>query len=173
VEKVKRITIVGPSGSGKSTLARILGEKYHLPIFHMDQLFFNPGWVEKSREELQEAVEKILAENEQWVFEGNYSGTLPPRLEKSTHVYFIDYPRHIYVRRVLKRTLTSYGQVRKDMAPGCPERIDPAFLKYVWEFKTKRRDRLMEQVQNLLPKDCVFIVVKHPKELERHLNTLD
>lgn len=169
---MKRVTIVGPSGSGKSTLARQVGNLFHLPVFHMDQLFFDPGWVERSKEKLAESVESILEANDEWVIEGNYSGTLKSRLAQSTHVIILDYPRYLYVYRVIRRLFTSYGKVREDMAPGCPERIDPAFLKYVWNFKTKRRGKLLQTVQTHLPETCKLIVLKKPAECERYLKTI-
>lgn len=166
---MKRVTIIGPSGSGKSTLARQVGSLFNLPVFHMDQLFFDPGWVERSKEELAEAVEVILETNDEWVIEGNYSGTLKSRLARSTHVIILDYPRYLYVYRVLRRLLTTYGKVREDMAPGCPERIDLAFLKYVWDFKTKRRDKLLMKVHTHLPKTCELILLNNPTECEQYL----
>lgn len=166
---MERVTIVGPSGSGKSTLAKRLGKRFGLPVFHMDQLFFDPGWVEKSKEALLEETKQILDENEHWVIEGNYGRTLPSRLSKSTHVFFLDYPRRIYTYRVLKRLIQTYGKVREDMAPGSPERIDLPFLKYVWDFKTRRRDKLLKLVQSELPSNCKLVVFKHPKECERYL----
>lgn len=169
---MKRVTIVGPSGSGKSTLARQVGNLFHLPVFHMDQLFFDPGWVERSKEKLAKSVESILEANDEWVIEGNYSGTLKSRLAQSTHVIILDYPRYLYVYRVIRRLFTSYGKVREDMAPGCPERIDPAFLKYVWNFKTKRRGKLLQTVQTHLPETCELIVFKNPTECKQYLKTL-
>ncbi|WP_225742936.1 hypothetical protein [Marinilactibacillus sp. Marseille-P9653] len=170
---MERVTIVGPSGSGKSTLAKQLGEAFELPVFHIDQLFFDPGWVEKSKEKLMGEVNGILDENECWIIEGNYGITLPSRLSKSTHVFFLDYPRRIYAHRVLKRLIRTYGKVREDMAPGCPERIDLPFLKYVWNFKTQRRERLFKLVQSGLPIDCKLIVFKHPKECEQYLKDIE
>lgn len=41
-----KIAILGTSGSGKSTLAKRLGERYGLPVLHMDTVHFLPGWVE-------------------------------------------------------------------------------------------------------------------------------
>ncbi|GEN50100.1 AAA family ATPase [Alkalibacterium pelagium] len=169
---MKRVTIVGPSGSGKSTLARQVGNLFHLPVFHMDQLFFDPGWVEKSKEELAELVESILESNDEWVIEGNYNRTLKSRLAHSTHLIILDYPRHLYVYRVIRRLFTSYGKVREDMAPGCPERIDLAFLKYVWNFKTKRRDKLLQTVQAHLPETCELTVFKNPTECELYFKTI-
>ncbi|MCC5889857.1 MAG: topology modulation protein [Alkalibacterium sp.] len=166
---MKRVTIVGPSGSGKSTLAQELGKLNALPVFHMDQLFFKPGWVEKSRAELAEEVEKILESNEEWIIEGNYSQTLPARIAQSSHVIFLDYPRRVYVYRVLKRLVKTYGRVRKDMAPGCPERIDIAFLKYVWHFKSKRREKLLKIVSAHVTEKNQLLIFKHPKECDRYI----
>ena len=42
-----KIAILGTSGSGKSTLAKRLGERYGLPVLHMDTVHFLPGWVER------------------------------------------------------------------------------------------------------------------------------
>ena len=35
-----KIAILGTSGSGKSTLAKRLGERYGLPVLHMDTVHF-------------------------------------------------------------------------------------------------------------------------------------
>ncbi|WP_208559450.1 topology modulation protein [Marinilactibacillus kalidii] len=169
---MKRITIVGPSGSGKSTLAKQLGQIFDLPVFHMDQLFFDPGWVEKSKETLLEEVKQILDKNDQWIIEGNYGKTLPTRLSQSTQVIFLDYPRRIYFYRVLKRVVTTLGSVREDMAPGCPEKIDLPFLKYVWNFKTARREKLVKLIQSELPDDCELIVFEHPKACEQYFKNI-
>ena len=42
-----KIAILGTSGSGKSTLAKRLGERYGLPVLHMDTVHFLPGRPEK------------------------------------------------------------------------------------------------------------------------------
>ena len=45
--------------------------------------------------------------------------------------------------------------MREDLAPGCPEKIDWEFLRYVWEFPRKERPRvvamLAEHGQHLRP----------------------
>lgn len=169
---MKRVTIVGPSGAGKSTMAREIGKIFDLPVFHMDQLFFEPGWIEKSKEELEKEVGHIIQTNDKWVIEGNYSQTLPSRMAQSTHVIFLDYPRYLYVYRVAKRLLTTYGSVREDMAPGCPERVDSAFLRYVWSFKTKRRNHLLETIHSNLSEKCELIIFKNSADCKRYITKL-
>lgn len=41
-ESVRRIVIDGLSGAGKTTLANELGERYGLPVLHLDSWY--PGW---------------------------------------------------------------------------------------------------------------------------------
>ncbi len=44
---------------------------------------------------------------------------------------------------VLSRIVTTYGTVRPEMAPGCPERLDWEFLRYVWTFRNVQRPKLL------------------------------
>ncbi len=61
-----RIYITGPGGSGKSTLASKLGEKYKIPIVHLDELLWNADGTEnKNYKKLQlEAIAK-----KDWIIE--------------------------------------------------------------------------------------------------------
>ena len=52
---MERILVIGCPGAGKSTLSRQLGEKLGLPVIHLDRLFWKPGWVESTREEIGRA----------------------------------------------------------------------------------------------------------------------
>jgi len=46
------------------------------------------------------------------------------------------------VRRVIKRILKGYGRTRPDLPPGCPEKFDLEFLRYVWDFPRTQRPRI-------------------------------
>jgi adenylate kinase family enzyme len=65
--------VIGPTGSGKTTFARALAEKLGVAHIELDALFWNPGWVESSADELRARVEPLLAADG-WVVDGNYSG---------------------------------------------------------------------------------------------------
>lgn len=39
-----KICVIGYSGAGKSTLAQILGNKFNLPVLHMDATYWYGDW---------------------------------------------------------------------------------------------------------------------------------
>ena len=40
---------------------------------------------------------------------------------------------------IMRRIAGSYGQVRPEMAEGCPEKIDFEFFRYVWTYRRQQR----------------------------------
>ncbi len=143
---MQRVVVMGPPGSGKSTLARQLGAKHGLPVFHLDQAFWQPGWVQAPPEAFAAEVTR-LAGLPAWVIDGNYSDTLAPRLAAADIVIYLDVPPWLSVLRVLRRTLRGHGRVRADAAPGCPERLDPAFLRFAWTWSRLRRTRTLRLLE--------------------------
>ena len=135
-----RILILGPCGAGKSELARRLGRIHPLPVIHLDQHFWRPGWREPDRDEWHEQVERLIAE-EQWIMDGNYGGTLARRLQRAQLVVHLDLPRRIFFPRVVWRSLSQLGRTRPDLAPGCPEQINLSFWRYAWHYPTDVQPR--------------------------------
>ena len=167
---MERILIIGCGGAGKSTLARQLGEKTGLPVVHLDQLFWHPGWVASSKAEIDE---KIFAEmaKPQWIMDGNYNRTLPERVKYCDTIIYLDFSRMACLLGVLKRVITTYGTVRPDMGDGCPERFDVDFLKWVWNFNRKNREsnyRLLNETQH-----AETIVLKNRRMVKRFLQSLE
>ena len=141
---MKRVVMIGPPGSGKSTLSRRLGRALGIPVFHLDSLFWNPGWKSTPRDEFTQLQIQIMTENDSWIIDGDYASTLHVRLERCDSVVALDLARRIYLPRVLLRSVSSmlFKKERVDMAPGCPERPDAeflAFVRYVWSYGTDRR----------------------------------
>ena len=137
---MKRVIIIGCGGAGKSTLARKLGEKTGLPVVHLDKLFWRPGWQSISQEEFDIRHRQALAEDA-WIIDGNFNRTMAERVVRCDTIIYLDFSRTACLFGVLKRILTTYGTVRPDMGEGCPERIDFEFLKWVWNFNKKNRER--------------------------------
>lgn len=137
---MERIVIIGCSGSGKSTLARALKEKLGLPVIHLDQLWWKPGWVESTKEEFDSRLSMAL-NLDRWIIDGNYNRTIPIRLQRCDTIIYLDFNRWECLLGVLQRVIGSYGKVRPDMAEGCPERFDWDFIKWIWNFNKNNRVR--------------------------------
>ena len=137
----QRALVIGSPGAGKSTFARDLSVRKGLPLVHLDQLYWEPGWVIAKPDVYRARLEHVLA-TDAWVMDGNYSSTFDLRLPRADAVVWLDRPRWLCVTRVLWRIWGSYGRVRTDMAAGCPEQLDLEFLRYVWTFRAKHRPRI-------------------------------
>ena len=138
---MRRVLIIGCGGAGKSTFGIHLAERTGLPLIHLDQAFWRPGWTVTPRIEWRGTVNRLVAAPA-WILEGNYENSLDLRLPRADTVIWFDMPRHLCLRRVAKRMLTTYGRVRLDMAPGCPERLDLAFLTWIWNFNRTTRPKI-------------------------------
>ena len=166
---MERIVIIGCGGSGKSTLARQLGEKLNLPVVHLDKLWWKPGWVETSREDFDAKLAQEL-QKPQWIMDGNFNRTIETRIAKCDTIIYLDFSRVACVLGVLKRVITTHGKVRPDMGEGCPERFDLEFLKWVWSFNDKNRQRyykILNETQGV-----ETIVLKNRRMVKRFLRSL-
>ena len=135
---MQRVLVIGIPGAGKSTFSRALAERTGLPLIHLDKEFWQPGWKITPREQWRAKVAALVA-REAWVMDGNYDSSLDLRLPRADAVVWFDYPRRVALPRVLWRVAKTYGRVREDLAPGCPEKVDWEFLRYVWDFPGKER----------------------------------
>ncbi len=133
-----RIAVLGYSGSGKSTLAAALSRRYQLPLQHLDQLQFLPGWIERDRDEASAAAHAFL-QQQNWVVDGNYhTFAFEERLEKADCIILLQFSRLACLLRIIRRFLQFRGRVRDSAAEGCMEKIDFAFLRWIlWDGRTK------------------------------------
>lgn len=144
---MQRILVIGSPGAGKSTLSHALAARTGLPLFHLDKLFWLPGWVERDREEGRAELAEVLA-GERWIIDGNYGSTLPMRIARADTVVWLDYPTWLCLGRVFKRWWQCRGTARPDMTEDCPENLNLEFLLYVLNFRRAwqhRNDAALDQ----------------------------
>ena len=127
-----KIAILGYSGSGKSTLARELAALHGLPVLHLDTVMFLPDWQERPQDEQLAIVQAFMDAHENWVIDGNYSNLLQPRrLAEADEIVLLLFNRFAALRRVTLRYRRYRGKSRPDMAVGCEEKLDAAFVRWV------------------------------------------
>jgi adenylate kinase family enzyme len=152
---MERIMLIGSGGAGKSTLAKQLGQVLGLPVYHLDALYWKPGWVETPREAWT-ALQEDLVRQPRWIIDGNYGGTMAARLAAADTVIFMDFSRWACLWGVLKRRIQYAGRSRPDMAEGCPERLDWQFLRWIWEYPATRRPAIEQKLAELRPDQRVI-----------------
>ncbi len=138
---MKRVLVIGCCGAGKSTFSRKLREITGLPLYPLDRYYWKPNWVEPDKSEWERVVTRLIARDE-WIIDGNYSGTLEMRINRSDTVIWLDFPRLLCLLRALKRIAFSGRNERPDMADGCEERFELEFLQYVWNFRRDKGPKL-------------------------------
>ena len=145
-ELPRRWLVMGGSGAGKSTFSREMAEILELPVIHLDQSYWKPGWVQPTREEWRERVAQLAA-GEQWVIDGNYSSTLRLRLPRTEAVVLLDLPTWQCFYGIWSRALRQRAKTRPDMADGCDERWpDPQFMWWVISYKWRSRPKVLRMI---------------------------
>jgi adenylate kinase family enzyme len=163
--------IVGCSGSGKSTLSARLSEVLNLPVIHLDKHYWRPNWVSTPDEEWHKIAQELIMEDK-WIIDGNYSGTMDIRVKRADLIIYLDMPRWLCLYRVIKRRIMYNKKTRPDMHEGCPEKIDLEFLQWVWNFRRKNRENLLEKLEQV-KKENEIIIVNRPKQVDEIISTLE
>jgi adenylate kinase family enzyme len=154
---VKRILVIGSGGAGKSTFAAELGAIVGLPVIHLDQVYWKPGWEKPTKEEWAATVKKLVAQHE-WIMDGNFGGTLPQRIKRADAIILLDISRWVCLWRVLKRVVKYRGRHRPDMPPGCQERFDTEFIRWIWYYPSRSRPAKLALLSATGPDQRVVIL---------------
>ena len=169
------MTIVsrGFSGSGKSTLARVLGERYRIPVLHLDRVHWTTDWTERDDAEKRRIVRDFLDKNDSWVIDGNYSSLYQERrLEEADRILLLLFDRFTCLGRVLRRYRRYKGKTRPDMGEGCEEKVDAAFLRWVlWEGRSRKIRQNYARIAAQYPEKTT--VIRSRRALDAYMHRLD
>ena len=136
---MKRVAVVGSGGAGKSTFARELGAAIGLPVVHLDEHFWGPGWVETPRDEWR-LLQQDLFSSDRWIADGNHGDTLDERFSRADTVVILARNRWACVGGALRRKIVNRG--RAVQAEGCPDRLQLSFLLWIWNYNRDDRPRV-------------------------------
>ena len=168
-----KIAIIGYSGSGKSPLARKLGEYYGAPVLHFDRVQFRPNWEIRPQASKEIMTKTFLDLHKDWVIDGNYSKlSFTRRMEEADVIILLLFNRWRCLHRVTWRYLKFKNKTRPDMAEGCKEKLDWAFIKWVlWKGRDKTTRDRYAWVRSRYPHKT--IVIKNQRKLNKVQNVID
>ncbi|HEV2601367.1 MAG TPA: hypothetical protein VGT41_03650 [Candidatus Babeliales bacterium] len=153
-----KIAIIGNCGSGKSTLGLKLHHLLGIPLYHLDQYFWRPGWQEPDRAEFQK-IHEGLCDRQSWIIEGMAIRFFDYRIQKADVIIFLDMPTALCLYRVCKRAVTHFGKVYFSSAPGCPERgPDRKFLKFICSYNRDKRPVIESLLHQYTDTKKIFVI---------------
>lgn len=106
-----KILILGGPGSGKSTYAHKLAKRLCLPVFNLDDIFWQtenvkPFSQKRSEQERVALITHILSQNESWIIEGVYTKEwVEPIYTEATHILYLNTNKWLSQIRIIKRYL--------------------------------------------------------------------
>lgn len=101
--------------------------------------------------------------------DGNFGGTLPQRIKRADAIILLDVSRWICLWRVARRAVKYRGRHRPDMAPGCQERFDLEFIKWIWRYPTQSKPAKLALLSATGP-DQRVVILRSNAEIKRFLD---
>ena len=158
---MNRVTVAGGSGSGKSVFAAKLAAIFRLPLYHLDNVFWNPDKTHVDRETFDRRLNVILG-YERFVIDGEYGRTLEARIRESDTVFYFDIP----LADRLEGAASRVGKKRPDI-PWIEEEFDPEFKKYIESYDKEQRPATLALLEKY--KDRSIVIFHSRAEADEYL----
>lgn len=163
-----KILVIGSPGAGKSHFSGLISEISGIELFHLDRLYWLPGWVPVHDTEFDQRLDIVLS-GEKWIIDGNYQRTLNKRYEAADTILYLDFNRYLCLYRSIKRTIAN-KETRTDITEGCEEHLNLEFLKWIWNYPSRNRDETMELLK--ASKGKKIRIFRKPSQLEGFVKEL-
>ena len=160
IRNYKKIVIFGASGAGKSYMSRRIAELTGYPVYHLDAVFFQRGWVTVSDDEFITRQREMMS-SRTWIIDGNYKKTMELRFAAADLVIFLHVNRFTRIWAAARRQ----GKKRQEL-PDLEKRsvFSKEFLvlvKMQWSHGKATRDKVMELREKYPNKAFLHIKGRH------------
>ena len=176
IANLRRVSVVGTSCSGKTTFAENLARILNVKHIELDALSWLPDWVERPKDEFLNLAEKA-ADDEAWVFDGNYSLTREMVWGRATAIIWLNYsfPRTFYrsLNRTTRRVLSG-----ETVCAGNRETFRQSFMSrdsiLLWVLASyhEKRCRYSKILQESEIDGKEIYIFRHPKQAEKFLQQI-
>jgi len=171
---MRRILVYGVTGSGKTTLARRIGTRLGLPYHAIDDLAWEPGWVQVSDKIQTDRVREICA-RDAWVIDSAYAKWAEIPLARVDLIVGLDLPRWRSMGRLIRRTLINVV-TKRPLCNGNHETWRTSFFSrdsiLVWHTQSFPRKRRRMRHWHASPDFPETILLHTPAEVRRWLASL-
>ena len=164
----QRIAIIGPTNAGKSTLARQITAVLHLPVHHLDKLFWLPGMLQVPEDERLRIHDRLIRA-EAWIIDGGYADDRQRSIERADLVILMSLPRWTLMWRYINRVWKYHGETRPDMGGGNHERLNWFMVKGIMNHKGPQKR--IDWIRREFPKKPL-VVIRSRADAERFVRSL-
>ena len=101
-----KIHIIDCSGIGKTYFAKKLSNKYNIPHYDLDNIYWDNSSEKyglKTEFEKRDNLLQNILEKDAWIVEGIYYKWLEQSFKDADIIYILDLPKYIYKFRIIKR----------------------------------------------------------------------
>jgi len=166
---IHRLIVTGANGSGKSFLAaRLHGLRPAVPHFAFDAIKLTRDWQQKSREQIDAELARILA-MDAWILEGGPS-LLEHALPHAQAVIWLEPPEMLRLWRLASRPWRNLGRARLELPEG---NVDWPLQQYRFALSSLRKRGIFRlAIENRLKATSPATVwhCKSQKEIDQVLN---
>ena len=150
--------IIGPSGSGKSTFSEMLHNATGLPLYHLDNIWWNADITHISRPEFDLKLSDLLY-RDSWIIDGDYSRTYEPRIAACDTIFFLDFDINICMEGLTQRL----GKHRQDM-PWIDYELDQELVARVQKYETENKPVLLSLFEKYPEKRVIIFKTRNEAE---------
>jgi adenylate kinase family enzyme len=166
----QKVLVYGVTGSGKSTLAARIGNKLGIPYHSVDDLAWEPGWVEVPKPTQRDRITAICGQDE-WVIDSAYGSWLDIPLAHVDLIVGLDYPRWTSLRRLINRSVMRWRR-KTVICNGNVESLRALVARdsiLVWHFKSFKNKQRRMRAWAGDPNGPTVLLFRSPRETEAWL----
>lgn len=144
-----KIHIIGCSGTGKTYLAERLSNKYNIPHYDLDNIYWDNSSEKygiKTEIEKRDKLLQDILEEDSWIIEGIYYKWLEQSFKNADIIYVLDLPKYIYKFRIIKRFIKR----KLRLEAGKKENLKSLLNLLKWTDKFQNED--MKEIIKILEK---------------------
>ena len=146
-----KIHIIGCSGTGKTYFAKRLSNKYNIPHYDLDNIYWDNSSQKYGIKTEIEKRDKLLLnilEKDDWIIEGIYYKWLEQSFKNADIIYILDLPKYIYKFRIIKRFFKR--KLKLKLETGKKETLKSLLDLLKWTDKFQNED--MKEIIKILEK---------------------